>query len=489
MKTPIISALGISALGALLLGASPAILSSTPAVAAPAKAAPSSDATAADLARKALASDLPMQIVTDLTTEIGPRLAGTEAEKRAANWAEAYLKKLGFENVRQESFTMTGWLRGEEKAEITGPSPQPLVVTSLGTSVATPPEGIEAEVVIFPRYADLLAAPEGSLKGKIALVTEKTVRMQDGSGYGAAGAVRRTGASEAAKRGAVAYMLRSLGTHDHRFPHTGSQVYAEGAPKIPAAAISPPDAEQIERLAARGHTVKVRLKLTPSHPGTVTSQNVIAEVKGREKPDEIILIGAHLDSWDQGTGAIDDGAGVSIVTSAAKLIRDLPQRPKRTIRVVLFGAEEYGLLGAKAYAEKHKADAGKHILATEADFGQGPVYAFHTRVADPKHPSIVRIQNALTPLGIYRGDNTAHGGPDIGPLMQLGVPVVNLALEGSDYFDTHHTPDDTLDRIERKRINQATAAYAAFTYLAAELDGDYRQNAIASTQTGTPASN
>lgn len=479
----------ITALGALLLGASPVLLAASPGVAAPAKASQSTDAVAADLATRALASDLPMQIVTDLTTEIGPRLAGTEAEKRAANWAEATLKKLGFENVRQESFSITGWLRGEEKAEITGPSPQPLVVTSLGTSVATPPEGIEAEVVIFKRYADLLAAAEGSLKGKIALVTEKTVRMQDGSGYGAAGAVRRYGASEAAKRGAVAYMLRSLGTHDHRFPHTGSQVYAEGAPKIPAAAISPPDVEQIERLAARGHTVKVKLKLTPSHPGIVTSQNVIAEVKGREKPEEIILIGAHLDSWDQGTGAIDDGAGVAIVTTAAKLIRDLPLRPKRTIRVVLFGAEEYGLLGAKAYAEKHKADANKHILATEADFGQGPVYAFHTRVADPNHPSIVRIQNALTPLGIYRGNNTAHGGPDIGALMQLGVPVVNLALEGSDYFDTHHTPDDTLDRIERKRINQATAAYAAFTYLAAELDGDYRQKTIASTVGAAPASN
>ena len=194
----------IPMLGALLLGASSTALVPTPAIAAPAKTAQSPDAVASDLAVKALASDLPMQIVTDLTTEIGPRLAGTEAEKRAADWAVARLKALGFENVRQESFTMTGWLRGEEKAEITGPAPQPLVVTALGTSVATPPEGIEAEVVIFKRYADLVAAPEGSLKGKIALVTEKTVRMQDGSGYGAAGKVRRTGASEAGKRGAVA---------------------------------------------------------------------------------------------------------------------------------------------------------------------------------------------------------------------------------------------------------------------------------------------
>lgn len=487
MKTPL-----MSALCALMLGAGPLPVSATPAPAAPSSAqsaVQSADAIAAELAAKALASDLPMQIVTDLTTEIGPRLAGTEAEKRAADWAEARLKALGFENVRQESFPITGWLRGEEKAEITGPAPQPLVVTALGASVATPPEGLEAEVVIFKRYADLLAAPEGALTGKIALVTEKTVRMQDGSGYGAAGKVRRSGASEAARRGAVAYLLRSLGTHEHRFPHTGAQVYAEGAPQIPAAALSPPDVEQIERLAARGHTVKVRLTLTPTHPGVVTSQNVIAEVKGREKPDEIILIGAHLDSWDQGTGAIDDGTGVAMVTAAAKLIRDLPQRPKRTIRVVLFGAEEYGLLGAKAYAEAHKSEMHKHILATEADFGQGPVYAFHTRVADPNHPTLARIQNALTPLGIYRGHNRAHGGPDIGPLMQLGVPVVNLALEGSDYFDTHHTPDDTLDRIERKRLNQATAAYAAFTYLAAELDGDYRQNQVAGSQNTAPASN
>lgn len=444
--------------------------------------AQSIEETAALLREKNLSSAISMQIVTDLTTLFGPRLAGSDSEKRSATWIKTELETLGFDKVWIEPFQIDGWMRGQETAEITGANPQKLMVTALGRSVATPPQGIEAGIVLFKRYQDLLDAPVGSLKGKIALVTQPTVRAQDGAGYGYTGPIRRAGPSEAAKRGAVAYLMRSLGTEEHRFPHTGNTTYDSKITRIPAAALSAPDVEQIERLAAKGQSVRIKLTLTPRDLGKVTSQNVIAEIRGREKPDEIILISGHLDSWDLGTGALDDGAGVAIAIGAGKSILDLPQRPRRTIRVVLFGSEEVGLLGGKAYHDAHKEELSKHILVTEADFGQGPVYKFSTRIANPNHPSINRIQNALTPLGIVRGDNEAEGGSDVSVLVAANVPAVSLELDGNDYFDYHHTPDDTLDKIDPKRLNQATAANAVFAYMAAELEGDYRPEAAAVTK-------
>jgi Zn-dependent M28 family amino/carboxypeptidase len=443
-------------------------------------AADSADQTAAALAQKALANSGAMEILASLTTEIGPRLAGSDAEKRAAAWAQQRFEKFGFDKVWIETFPLEhGWARGIEKAEVTSPSPQPLVLTALGGSVATPPEGIEAEIALFKTYDELLAAPTNSLAGKIAVVTQPMVRAQDGSGYGALIKMRSSGPGEAARRGAVAYLMRSLGTDSHRVPHTGGTHYADGVPRIPAAALSVPDAEQLDRLVALGGPVRVKLVLTPRDLGPVTSQNVIAEIKGREKPEEIILLGAHLDSWDLGTGAIDDGAGVAIVTAAAKLIRDLPQPPKRTVRVVLFGSEECGLFGGRAYAEAHKAETNHYVVVAEPDFGQGPVYRFQTGVADPDEPSLARIRAALVPLGVIPGDNNSHGESDVGPLAELHVPAVTLDLDGTDYFDLHHTPDDTFDKIKPERINQSAAAYAVFTWLAAELDGDYRKPAAA----------
>jgi Zn-dependent M28 family amino/carboxypeptidase len=258
--------------------------------------------------------------------------------------------------------------------------------------------------------------------------------------------------------------------------------YPNDAPRIPAAALSVPDAEQLERLVAKGGPVRIKLVLTPRDLGPVTSQNVIAEVRGREKPDEIVLLGAHLDSWDLGTGAIDDGAGVAIAMAAVKLIRDLPQRPRRTVRVVLYGAEEFGLLGGRAYAETHKAELARYVVVTEPDIGQGPVYAFQTGVADPEEASLQRMRAALLPLGVAADDNQSRGSSDVGSLVALGVPAVTLKLDATDYFDLHHTADDTVDKIKPERINQSTAAYAVFAYLAAELAGDYRAKAPVTTK-------
>jgi len=434
------------------------------------------DQIAGRLAQQALSNSGAVEIVRDLTTEIGPRLAGSDAEKRAATWSKERFEQLGFDKVWIEPFPLEqGWARGIEKAEITSPSPQPLAVTALGTSVATPPDGLEAEIALFKTYDELLAQPTNALKGKIAVVTQPMVRVQDGSGYGAINKMRNEGPAQAARRGAVAYLLRSLGTDSHRLPHTGVTDFGERDARIPAASLSAPDAEQLERLAARGAPVRVKLLLTPRDLGVITSQNVIAEIKGREKPDEMVLIGAHLDCWDLGTGAIDDGAGVAIVTAAAKLICDLPQRPKCTIRVVLFGSEEFGLFGGKAYARMHQAELDHIVIAAEPDFGQGPVYRFQTGVGNTNEPALKQIRSALAPLGVIAGNNNSHGESDIEPLAGLRVPVVTLELDGSDYFDFHHTADDTFDKIKPERINQSTAAYAVFTYLAAELGGDYRE--------------
>lgn len=300
------------------------------------------ETTAAGLRDKALTGSQAYPLLESLTTEVGQRLAATEAEHRAALWAVAKMKALGFQNVHIEPFPMPVWTRGEERAEATAPFEQKLAVTALGRSVATPPEGIEAEVALFKTYDDLLAQPEGALKGKIAVVTQPMVRAQDGEGYGALVRMRVAGPSEAAKRGAVAYLIRSLATDDRRAPHTGGVDYDPGVARIPAGALAVPDAEWLDRLTARGQAVRLKLVLTPKLAPGGQSETVVGEIVGRERPDEIVLIGGHLDSWDLGQGAIDDGAGVAATMAAAKLIADLPQHPRRTLRVALFGAEEVG---------------------------------------------------------------------------------------------------------------------------------------------------
>jgi len=316
-------------------------------------------------------------------------------------------------------------------------------------------------------------APPGSLAGCIAVVTQRQTRFQDGSGYGAANPVRRAGPSEAARRGAVAYLHRSLGTDSHRLPHTGALNYKDDAPQIPAAALSNPDADQLERLAARG-PVTVRLILTPFSIPNERAHTVIAEIKGREKPNEVVLIGAHLDSWDLGTGAIDDGAGCAIVAGAARLIAALPQRPRRTIRVVLFGAEEMDDSGP-TYAAAHGSAAGGIVIAGESDFGARKVVAFQLPAGAQSSGFAHDLTRALAPLGVVASPNPALlGGDDIRPLAKLGVPVVSLRQNGIDYFDIHHTADDTLDKVDRAELAQVTAAWAAFAWLAAESDIDFR---------------
>lgn len=406
----------------------------------------------------ALRDEIAWDITEGLTTEIGPRLAGTEAEARARAWAVKKLTALGFSNVRSEPFQMKTWVRGAETLEVLAPFPQPLRLTALGNSGATAAAGLEAQIVYFKDLAALNAAPDGSLKGKIVFVSHTMTRTQDGSQYGAFGAIRRSGPATAARKGASAILIRSVGTDYHRNPHAGGTNFPPDVTPIPAAALSLPDAEQLERILKRGQPVNVRLTLTPRQVGMTESGNVIAEVPGSDPAAGLVVVACHLDSWDLGTGAFDDGAGCGIVTAAAKRIMDAG-KPRRTIRVLWAGAEEVGIFGGKAYFEAHKGE--RHALASESDFGADRIWRVDFKLPDSAKAVGDRVSTVLAPLGISRGRDPASGGADVAALVASGVAGIDLQQDGTRYFDLHHTPDDTLDKIDPDQLRQNVAAWTA----------------------------
>jgi carboxypeptidase Q len=410
----------------------------------------------AALQNAALQDDHAWAIVEGLTTEVGPRLAGTEAEARARAWSVARLTALGFSNVRVETFNMPVWVRGEEKAWITSPFPQPIVLTALGNSGATPAAGLEAEIVAFDSVDALSAAPDSAVRGKIVFVDHAMPRTQDGSSYGAFGRPRREGPTLASRKGAAAIVVRSIGTDSHRNPHTGVQTFANDVRPIPAAALSNPDADQMVRILKRGRPTRLKLLLTPRNIGTRESGNVIAEVPGRDPSLAPALVACHLDSWDLGTGAVDDAAGCAITAAAAKRIMDAGQ-PLRTIRVVWFGAEEVGLFGGEDYRAKH--GKSPHYAIAESDFGAGRVWKVDSRLGPQREAEAKALQQALLPLGIVPGATDKASGSDIGPMITDGLPAVTLNQDGTHYFDLHHTPDDTLDKVDLGDLRQNVAAW------------------------------
>jgi hypothetical protein len=423
-------------------------------------------AEAAALRDKALASNTAYALLEDLATNVGPRMAATPAEARGRDWAVKVMTAAGLQNIHLEPFPMPLWQRGVESAEITGAAPQRLALAALGYSGATPAAGITAPVVYFASLDALKAAPAGSLAGKIAFIDHRMMRTQDGSAYGVNGGVRRQGPGIAAQKGAVATLIRSLGTDYHRNPHTGTTTWPEGVTPIPAAALALPDAELLERRLKAG-PVTVKLVLTPTFDPKGQSANVVGEIPGTS--DEFVVIGGHLDSWDQGQGVFDDGAGLAITLAAAKAIKDAGLKPRRTIRVVFWGAEEMGLWGGKAYAAAH---AGDNIqLAAESDFGADRVWQISSKVADTGLPLIGEIATTLAPLGIAPSrNNGAGGGPDVIALGQQGVGILDLEQDGTRYFDLHHTPDDTLDKVDKAQLTQNVAAWTAAVWLAASDD-------------------
>jgi carboxypeptidase Q len=430
--------------------------------------------TAAQLRDQALKKNDAYGLLESLTTEIGPRMAGSPADARAVAWAEKKFKALGYDKVILQPVTFPVWQRGHESAEVLSPFPQKLHITTLGSSVGTDGKALDAEVVEFESLDALKAAPENSLAGKIAFINKRMQRAKDGAGYGPVVASRRDGAVEAAKKGAVAIIIRSVGTDSDRLPHTGMMRYNDAVKKIPAAALSMPDADLLANMLKRKQPVTLRLGITAGFNGTYTSHNVIGEIRGREKPNEYVVIGGHLDSWDLGTGAVDDGAGVSITMAAGALIGKLNKAPRRSIRVIAFANEEQGLYGAKAYADAYKTSIANHQIGAESDFGAGRIYALSAGVNDAAWPVIQDIASVMAPLGITLEEKGKGGpGPDIGPSVANGMPWAELQQDGTDYFDLHHTANDTLDKVDAKALDQQVAAYAAFAYLAAETKIDF----------------
>jgi len=430
---------------------------------------------AEQLRDKALTDDTGYKIVTSLTTEVGPRIAGGVNDARGRAWAIAKFKELGYDKVYTEAVTYPLWQRRSEHGAIVAPFPQPLALTALGFSAGTPQGGLTAEVVKFDSLDALKASDPASVKGKIVYIGFRMTRQKDGHDYGMGSAIRTGGPAIASSKGAAAFILRSAGTDaNSRTPHTGVTMFKDPAQAIPAAALSNPDADQLERVLGYGKPVNVKLDLDCGIVGTFTGANVIGEITGRKHPEEIVDIGGHLDSWDLGTGAIDDGAGVAIAMAAGKLIHDMPQRPDRTVRVIAFANEEMGLYGGIEYATRHASEVAKHQLGTESDFGSGPVWRMSASVKPEARAAIAQIAGVLAPLGVaYDENRPGGGGSDLSQMHDKGMAALSLTQDGTMYFDYHHNANDTLDKIDPRELAQNVAVYASFAYMAANAKGDF----------------
>jgi carboxypeptidase Q len=408
--------------------------------------------------------------VRELTERAGPRLAGSPGDKAAVAVALETMKSLGFAKVHAEKVVVSVWVRGSESGEITAPVSQKLALAALGESVATPEGGIEAEVIGVKSFEDLQAR-KTEVDHKIVFFDVPTERTKDGSGYGKSVVYRSEGPSRAARLGAAAVLVRSIGTDVNRLPHTGALQYAEGTPKIPAAALSIPDADLLAFLLARGKPVRVRVALACGRRPDAESANVVGEIPGREAPDEIVVLGAHLDSWDLGRGAIDDGAGCGIVLEAGRQIAALPTRPRRTVRIVLFANEENGLAGGKAYAQAHAAELPKHAAALEADSGTGRPLGLSWNAGSSAAPLLSQIAGILEGLEAGQLTPGGYGGVDVSPLILAGVPLVGLEQDESTYFDFHHTANDTFDKIVPADLDRAAAAATVAAWCLADAPG------------------
>ncbi len=421
-------------------------------------------ATAARLRDAALKDDTAWSVLESLTTEVGPRPSGSPAAAIARDWGVAKLKEMGFTNIRVEPFAKRAWLRGAESAEVTGPFPHKLALLGLGNSIPTPPGGITAQVVVFKSLAALKAAPDDCCTGKIVLVNQPMTRTQDAWGYGL-GVAARSAAPEAARHGAVAYLVRSISTSTNRSPHTGAMRPADpGVKVVPAAALGVPDADMLEHMATRG-PVTVHLALQ-SHFEDTTAWNISGEIPGSDPKAGLIVIGGHLDSWDPGTGAIDDAAGIAITLAAAKLVT----HPRRTIRVVMWGSEETGGSG-DAYLAAHKSELGNIVIAGESDLGADNIYSLQLPAGSWAKPDLKPLESLLAPLKIMASPMPAEdGGSDVEAIHGAGVPVFALNQDASRYFDYHHTADDTLAIVDPHQLQQNVAAWAAVLETIASSD-------------------
>jgi carboxypeptidase Q len=431
------------------------------------------------LRQAALASDYALKQTSYLTNNIGPRLSGSPQARRAVEYVAEELRKLGLD-VRLEKTLVPRWTRGAETGELTqfpGMTPgagQKIVLTALGGSVATPPEGVIRPVVVVNNFDELNALGQEKVRGKIVLFNAKFDEQLQAQGQGLEAyrqsvIYRSEGAVAAARLGAVAALNRSAGGGGRRLPHTGAMRYADGVQQIPAAAVTAEDADLIGRLAAQGE-VKMRLTLTPQTLPDVESFNVIADLKGGESPDQVIIVSGHLDSWDLGTGALDDAAGVAVAMQAANLCKQLNLKPKRTIRVIAWMNEENGGRGGAAYFQNQSSNLVNHIAAIESDLGAGHPIGFFAHVTPDALTMLQPIAGVLqgSGAGVIR-PVTNSVGADISPLEKAGIPGFSPIQDERTYFNYHHTPADTFDKVDPRELAENAAVMAVLAYAIADL--------------------
>jgi carboxypeptidase Q len=413
------------------------------------------------LIRAATQDSSAYQRIAELGDRFGPRFSGTANLERAIDWILARMKEDGFENVRGEPVMVPRWVRGRESAELISPRRAPLPMLGLGGSVATPPDGITAEVLVVSDF-DELTRRAAEAKGKIVLFNAPFTN------YGATVQYRVQGAVAAARVGAVASMIASVASYSMRTPHTGTMSYDTTVPRIPHAAITVEDAQMLHRMQRRGERIVVKLMMEAQTLPDVQSRNVVGELRGREKPDEVVVLGGHIDSWDVGTGAMDDAGGCIAAWHAVRIMKQLGLRPRRTVRVVMWTNEENGLRGANAYRDAHRNQLDKHVLAIESDAGVFKPTGFGVTASDSAFAIVQQVGKLLERIEagtIRRGG----GGADIGPIMQLGVPGMGLNVQGDRYFWFHHSEADTVDKLDPHDVNLSAAAMAIMAYIIADL--------------------
>jgi carboxypeptidase Q len=422
---------------------------------------------AARLIGEALATRFAWERLAYIGDTFGNRLSGSASLENAIQWAIAEMKRDGLENVHTEPVKVPHWVRGQESAEITSPGRHRIVMLGLGNSVGTPPAGIESDVLVVRTY-DELDAKSALAKGRIVLFNVPFTN------YGETVQFRANGPSRAAALGAVAALVRSVGPPGLRLPHTGALRYTDGAPQIPAAAITAEDADQLQRIQDRGATPRILLKMDAKFLPDADSYNVVGELRGRERPDEIVVLSGHFDSWDVGTGSTDDGGGCVVSWEALRLMKKLNLRPRRTVRVVLWTNEENGTRGALAYRDRHRDELAKHVLMFESDSGVFTPTGFGFTGSDGARSKVVEIAAALL-RGIQADRISGTGeGADIGPSVQAAsIPAMSLDVNGN-YFLIHHTEADTIDKIDPLDMSRASAAIAVMAYVIADMPESLR---------------
>lgn len=430
-------------------------------------------ANATALSARALGSDQAYKNLASLCDDVGARLSGSEAYNRAVAWGIKTMKDAGLTNVHTEKVMVPHWVRNRESARMLLPTPQELSMTSLGMSVATPIGGITADVVVVGGMEELATLKDAEVKGRIVLFEAPF------NGYGPGARVRFSGASAAARKGAVAMLLRSVASLSFDTPHTGTLHYDEDAPAIPAAALSVENAMMLRRMWEKGQRIQVHLEMSCATLPDVEAANVVGDLTGASKPNEVVLVGGHLDSWDVGQGAQDDGVGVVLSLQAAQLIKAQGLRPARTVRVVFFANEENGSRGGEAYAHQHAAELADHVVAIETDTGNGLARGFslvlpsRTAVAldAQKSLSVLRtLAPSLEPLGagaLVLG----HGGTDIDACVEAGVPGLGMSHDEYHYWEVHHSKADTFDKINKEDLAKNSAILAVAVYALAEMPG------------------